>query len=213
VYALLSVYNTSVDAHRDEQPDSDYWSYYLGEGDVIYPDTMQGWFVGRLGNRNVAHYRDQSWLFMAVYPTPLGPDKNRNLTTFIPYARLYSFSRVPCQGTWSVASGSVNLVDGVCYTDAESAPQHPAYSDLYQYIVTNNQLSLSQGDSDVMHKVFGRLSNGRNATKTNWGETTSRPWQQVFFGAASPQLTAAACITKSRMSINRISESDLQCDR
>ncbi|KAK5713944.1 hypothetical protein LTR15_010850 [Elasticomyces elasticus] len=170
VYAVLSVYNISVNAHRHETNESDFWSYYVDQGSVVASDTLNGWSIGRLGNWDVQQNRDQSWMFLAVFPTPSG---THNLTTFIPYARMYSFSRVPCDGTWSITTGGVHLVEGTCYTEPGTALHDPDYTDIYQYILTNSQLALFQGYSDILGETLGRLKDVPNEPTSHiWGETT-----------------------------------------
>ncbi|KAK3628466.1 hypothetical protein LTR56_018621 [Elasticomyces elasticus] len=174
VYAVLSAYNTSVDAHRLETNESDFWSYYVTQAayrSVVHSDTLNGWSVGRLGNWDVQHDRDQSWMFLAVYPSVSG---THNLTTFIPYARMYSFSRVPCDGTWSITTSGVHLVGGTCHTEPGTVPYDPAYTDVYQCVLTNSYLALFQGYSDILGETLGRL-------KDTPGEPTSHIWVETTF--------------------------------
>ncbi|KAK4497354.1 hypothetical protein PRZ48_011805 [Zasmidium cellare] len=170
VTATISTYNSSVEAHRHEyypppdDPDrnSTFWDFYNWQGGMKWSTMYNGWNIGIISNEAVSSTRDQSWCFLGIFPDP----RNDNLTTFAPVAKMYSLRRMPCNGTWTVTRGGIQLTGGMC--DLEKELDDAQY-DRDQLVLRNNQFFLG-GFLPLLQDYLAPYATARN--QSHWLEPT-----------------------------------------
>jgi hypothetical protein len=179
VLATGSVYNDTIDDHLyDDYDTSSFWNGYNGQGGLAIVTLYDGWSLGLITNDQMNYNRDQSWYIIGLFKDP----GNATLSTFAPYASMYSVKRWTCAATWTLTSSAINLIDGACGTLQTSSMDALTPN---QTIFENNQLAISPYYRSILAELLGPFGTIRN-------EST---WQNVTIG------TAVAAMVWSRTTV------------
>ena len=180
VTATVSIYNDTVDQHRNlTRADDVFWNYYGTQAEYSKSDSgfastvlYNGWNVGIMSS----HWGpDESWCFVGIYPDPGG-----DFASFAPHARMYDTIRTPCEGTWTVTQGAIELIDGLC--DLTPAAR-PASFERDQTVLRNNSLTLGNFYLPTLMEYLGPFATLRNEsrwlTATVSAVVASMKWSKI----------------------------------
>lgn len=166
VLATVSMYNDTVENYRDlsKSESISFWEYYGDQANYTklnagFTTTVlyNGWNIGLMSSE---WGPDESWQFVGIFPDP------RDFVNFTAYAKMYNTVRMPCNGTWTITQGSIELVDGACDMARSS---YFAQLENTQTALKNNQMVLSQFYMPILLEYLAPFATTRNESR--WATT------------------------------------------
>ncbi|PPJ61284.1 hypothetical protein CBER1_09319 [Cercospora berteroae] len=163
VTATVSVKNDTVDEFRnlDREEDEDHWAGYGATAGQEWPNSTfatanrhNGWSTGLMSNRG--GQGDESWTYIGLYPNV------RSFQSFVPYAKRYDTIRVPCSGTWTIARGIVELVEGKC--DLADGVKSETF-ERNQRVLRDNNLDMAENYLPNLNHFLGPFTVLRNDSR------------------------------------------------
>lgn len=167
VLAVVSVYNQSVEQHHATSLEEDpFWRTYGRQGGTHSTGLYNGWNVGLLMNYDMLGNRDQSWCFVGVM-RDAAPRKDI-ITTFKSSAKMYNTRRLPCNATYTVTTGDIQLANATCDVELGEWAQTQERD---QQVLVNNQLMLPDYYMPNLVEFLGQFALDRN--ESSWYNRTA----------------------------------------
>ncbi|KAF2723646.1 hypothetical protein K431DRAFT_310744 [Polychaeton citri CBS 116435] len=193
VLATVASRNGTVDAHRNEDVGSPFWSQIFhngngGKGDIEYkffgPGLWQGFLANYLTTAS-SRQPDGAWCI-------LSQQKSNDSTDFIQGAQLWDISRQYCQGRWRITQSDMRLLDGTC--NPEDRPSNIPSNQMANLVLTQTGASLFLSNIFAPALAELLLFFGEDWSSRTWGWPTmavsmaSMYWSRiaVVIGPGSP---------------------------
>ena len=166
VNGLIATHNSSLDSHRN---DPNFWNspsipsmkgpLNLHNGGLYTIDIFNHWAVGFLAWLWDGP-PDQTWCMFSIQPSGDGPENRGfdHIAAFRQNAQLFNLTRRKCEGTWLIASDSIQLVDGNCSANVIPWTATPGFD------LSNTSMALQNYYMPSISEAIASFSEQRNGS-------------------------------------------------
>ena len=166
VNGLVATHNSSLDSYRDNPS---FWNSPLipsmkgplnhHNGGLYTADIFNHWAVGFLAWLWDGP-PDQTWCMFSIQPSGDGPENRGfdHIAAFRKRAQLFNLTRQNCEGTWTITSNSIQLVDGTCSGKVVPWTATPGFD------LTNTSMALQNYYMPSISEAIASFSEHRNGS-------------------------------------------------
>ena len=166
VNGLVATHNSSLDSHRD---DPNFWNspsiprmeggLNAHDGGLHTIDIFNHWAIGFLAWLWDGP-PDQTWCMFSIQPSGDGPENRGfdHIAAFRQNAQLFNLTRRKCEGTWLIASDSIQLVDGNCSANVIPWTATPGFD------LSNTSMALQNYYMPSISEAIASFSEQRNGS-------------------------------------------------
>ncbi|THV89732.1 hypothetical protein D6D27_06289 [Aureobasidium pullulans] len=154
VLATVASRNHSVDAHRNESSNSDFWAEFGLDKGLFFQDLFNDWYIGMKPSFLNASV-DRAWCFVSI-------QAGKSVPSFISTTQLWELNRVYCSGRWRVTRAGTKLLNGTC--DTNDRPAFITKYDQPELILTRtgNAFSLNVYFLPALNEFLAPFDQSRN---------------------------------------------------